>query len=202
MTEQNISQSTKMALELGPVLLFFAGYTLVKDRTFLVFGVEYSGFIAATAAFIPLLLASSAILWRLTGKLSRMQLLTAVLVVVLGGMGIWFNDERFFKMKPTIVYAVFAVVLGAGLVRGRSLLQYVMDEAIPLNREGWMTLTRRTALLFAGLALANELIWRTMSTDAWVTFKTFVATGAIILFFGFNVFFLARAEMHEPTAEE
>ena len=190
-----------MTLELGPVLLFFVAYTILKDETFTIFGVEYSGFVAVTAAFIPLLLAAMGILWRLSGKLSRMQVVTAVIVVVFGGMSVWFNDERFFKMKPTVLYALFAVILGAALLRGKSALQYVMDEAIPLNNEGWMKLTRRTAALFAALALVNEIVWRTMSTDAWVNFKTFGVTLAVFLFFGINVVRLSAshsAEQHGP----
>ena len=103
-----------------------------------------------------------------------MQLVTALLVVVFGGLGIWFNDERFFKMKPTILYLAFSVILYAGLMRKKSFLAVVMDEVMPLKYEGWMILTRRLALFFFLLALSNELVWRFMSTDTWVSFKTFV----------------------------
>ena len=106
MATKKINPTTKFILELGPIILYFAGYSLIKDRTFLVGGVEYSGFIAVTACFIPVLLIFSGILWKLTGKLSRMQAVTAILVVVFGGLSIWFNDERFFKVKPTIIYLI------------------------------------------------------------------------------------------------
>ena len=177
-----ISGGLKLGLELGPVLLFFIGYSKIKDTTFTIFGTDYQGFIVATALFIPVLLLATGFLWWRTGKLSKMQLLTAVLVVVLGGMGIWFNDERFFKMKPTALYLVFAGVLGFGLMRGHSYLQFVMEEAMPLKPEGWMIFTRRMALFFAGLAVTNEIVWRTMSTESWVTFKTFVLTGIMFAF--------------------
>jgi intracellular septation protein len=180
---KKISTGLKLSLELGPIILFFIGYGRIKDRTFDIFGTSYEGFIIATAIFIPVILIATGILWKLTGHLSRMQVMTAVLVVVFGGMGIYFNDDRFFKMKPTILYVIFAATLGWGLLRGQSYLQYVMDEAMPLEREGWMIFTRRMALLFAGLAIANEVIWRTMSTDAWVNFKTFGLTGLMFLFF-------------------
>ncbi|NOX72388.1 MAG: septation protein IspZ [Alphaproteobacteria bacterium] len=184
MSEQKkISTGLKLSLELGPIILFFIGYGRIKDRTFDIFGTSYEGFIIATAIFIPLILIATGVLWKLTGHLSRMQVMTAVLVVVFGGMGIYFNDDRFFKMKPTILYVIFAATLGWGLLRGQSYLQYVMDEAMPLEREGWMIFTRRMAYLFAGLAIANEAIWRTMSTDAWVNFKTFGLTGLMFLFF-------------------
>ena len=183
MTEKKpISTGLKLALELGPVILFFFGYSKIKDKTFTILGTDYQGFIIATTVFIPVTLLATGFLWWRTGKLSKMQLMTAVLVVVFGGLGIWFNDERFFKMKPTILYALFAAILGFGLLRGESYLQYVMDGAMPLKREGLMIFTCRMALFFAGLAIANEVVWRTMSTDSWVTLKTFVLTGLLFVF--------------------
>lgn len=178
-----ISPGLKLALELGPIAAFFAGYVALKDRVFTLGGTEYGGFIVVTAAFIPVMLLTTGILWRLTGRLSRMQVATVVLVVVFGGLSVWLNDERFFKMKPTVIYLLFAVVLGLGLLRGQSWLRLVMEEALPLTAEGWMILTRRLALFFAGLALANEAVWRTMSTEAWVNFKTFGLTFALFAFF-------------------
>lgn len=183
MAEKTIHPGLKMALELGPILAFFAGYLLVRDRTFTVGGTAYDGFILVTAAFIPLMVLTTGIMWRLTGKLSKMQLATVVLVVVFGGLSVWLNDDRFFKMKPTIIYLLFAGILGFGLLRGQSYLRLVMDEALPMQHEGWMILTRRLTLFFAGLALANEAVWRLMSTDAWVNFKTFGLTAALFVFF-------------------
>jgi intracellular septation protein len=111
-----------------------------------------------------------------------MQIVTLVLVTVFGGLTILLNDERFFKMKPTMIYALFAGILGFGLLRGQSYLRVVMGEMMPMDHEGWMKLTLRIALLFVGLAVANELIWRNLSTDTWVKFKTF---GLPIIMFGF-----------------
>ena len=173
MRERQISPVMKQVLELGPPLLFFAAYLYMRDETYLIGGREYSGFIVAAAAFVPLLLASMAILWRLTGRLSRMQVFTVVMVVVFGGLTVWFNDERFFKMKTTLVYGLFAVILGIGLLQGRSYLAWVMAEFLPMTQEGWMKLTRRLTLFFAALAIGNEIVWRTMSTDAWVKIETF-----------------------------
>jgi intracellular septation protein len=119
----------------------------------------------------------------MTGKLSVMQVITLVLVVVFGGLSVWLNDERFFKMKPTIIYALFAAILGFGLMRGRSYLALALDGAMPLKDEGWRILTRRLALFFAGLAVANEAIWRMMSDSTWVNFKTFGLPAALFLFF-------------------
>ncbi len=183
MAERKVNPLVKLALEIGPVAIFFFGYIKLKDQTYTIAGVQYDGFILATALFIPLILISTGLLWALTGKLSKMQLVTAVLVVVFGGLSVWLNDDRFFKMKPTMIYLLFAGVLGFGLLRGRSYLQDLMDEMMPLREEGWMIVTRRLTLFFAGLAILNEVIWRTMSTDAWVNFKTFGLSLAVFAFF-------------------
>lgn len=183
MAERKVGAGVKLALELGPVLAFFAGYLALRDRSFTFGGTTYDGFIVVTAAFVPLMVACTLLLWRLSGRLSRMQLATVVLVVVFGGLSVWLNDERFFKMKPTIVYLLFAGVLGLGLLRGQSWLRLVMDEVLPLTEAGWMILTRRLAAFFAALAVANEAVWRLMSTDAWVNFKTFGLTLAMFAFF-------------------
>jgi intracellular septation protein len=181
--KRKVNPWLKLALDIGPVIAFFAGYMALREKSFALGGTEYSGFILVTAAFVPLFAASIFALWRLTGHVSKMQLVTLVLVVVFGGLTVWLNDERFFKMKPTLIYALFAAVLGFGLMRGESYLQLVMDEVLPMTREGWMILTRRVTGFFAALAAANEIVWRTMSTDAWVNFKTFGLTIATFAFF-------------------
>ena len=109
--------------------------------------------------------------------------MTAVLIIVFGGMSIWFNDPRFFKMKPTILYVFFGGMLGIGLLRGRSYLQYLMDGLMPLDDAGWMILTRRLMLFFFGLAALNEAIWRTQTEETWVYFKTFGLMAAMFVFF-------------------
>jgi len=183
MTERKINPMLKTGLELGPILGFFAAYLWLKDRIFTIGGTEYDGFIVVTAGFVPVFLLAMGLLWWLTGHLSKMQVVTAVLIVVFGGLSVWFNDPKFFKMKPTIIYLLFACVLGAGLLRGQSWLQYVMDGVMPLTDQGWIILTRRLAAFFFGLALLNELVWRLMSEESWVYFKTFGLTAAIFLFF-------------------
>lgn len=183
MAEKKINPILKAALELGPVVLFFVMFGRLKDQTFTVAGTDYSGFIVTTAAFVVLICVTTGILWALTGHLSRMQVMTLVLVVLMGGLSVWLNDERFIKMKPTLLYLIFAAVLGFGLMRGQSYLSAVLDQALPLQHEGWMILTKRLALFFAGLALANELVWRLMSDAAWVNFKTFGLTLAMFAFF-------------------
>jgi intracellular septation protein len=192
MQEKRINPALKQVLELGPPLLFFVAYLWVRDETFTIGGTDYGGFIVAAAAFVPVLLASIAVLWVLTGRISRMQVFTAVLVVVFGGLTVWFNDERFFKMKTTIVYGVFAVILGIGLLQGRSYLAWVMSEFLPMQHEGWMILTRRLTACFAGLAVANEVVWRTMSTDAWVKIETFGFPIVLFLFLWAQIYALQK----------
>ena len=182
-TPKPISTGLKMALELGPVLIFFLAYLRVREDVFTIGGREYTGFIVVTASFIPLLLASIAVLWKLTGKISRMQVLTAFMVIFFGGLTVIFNDETFFKMKTTFVYAFFAITLGIGLLRGTSFLAYVMEDMMPLTDDGFMILTKRLTAMFAAMAIANELIWRTMSTDTWVKLETFAFPVALFAFF-------------------
>jgi intracellular septation protein len=198
MEKNKIHPLLKMALELGPIIIFFIGYSKIKDQVFLISGREYEGFIVATALFIPLILTTTVILWALTGKLSKMQLMTALLVVIFGGLGIWFNDERFFKMKPTILYLAFSIILFVGLLRGKSFLAIIMAEVMPLKQEGWMILTRRLALFFFILAVSNELVWRLMSTDTWVSFKTFVLPLVLFAFFISQSSMLSRFSIVKP----
>jgi intracellular septation protein len=183
MTEKKINPIVKLALELGPIILFFIAYTKMKENTYTIMDRDYGGFIVVTAIFIPVLLIATGVLWALTGKLSKMQLMTAILVVVFGGLSVWFNDERFFKMKPTMIYLFFGGSLGFGLMRGQSYLKTMMEGAMPLTDQGWMVLTKRICFFFLTLAVVNEVVWRTMSTDAWVNFKTFGLTAAVFVFF-------------------
>lgn len=172
----------KSALELGPVLLFLLGYSMLRERSFAVGGRDYEGFIVVTGLFIPVLVASNYALYRLLGRVSRIQIFTLIMVVVFGALTVWLNDERFFKMKSTIVFGLMAGLLFAGLARGRSGLEYVLDGVIALRHEGWMILTRRMAWFLTGLAALNEVIWRTQSTDVYVLFDTFGQMAAIFVF--------------------
>jgi intracellular septation protein len=186
MEKPQVNPMVKTALEFGPILGFFVAYLWLKDEVFTIGGTDYAGFIVVTAGFIPVFLIAMGGLWRLTGHLSRMQLVTAVLIVVFGGLSVWLNDERFFKIKPTLIYLLFGGALAIGLMRGQSWLRLVMEGLIPLEEAGWMILTRRVMGLFFGLAVLNEVIWRSMSTETWVYFKTFGLTAAIFLFFMFQ----------------
>ena len=183
MSEDQLPKWVKPLLEFGPIIAFFIAYTRMKDHTYSIGGIDYQGFIVVTLFFIPLLLFSTGVLWALTKKISPMQIITAILVTVFGGLTVWFNDERFIKMKPSIIYLLFAGILGFGLLRGQSYLRMIMQDMIPLKKEGWMVLTRRFAFFFFSLALLNEIIWRFFSTEMWVYFKTFGLTIALFAFF-------------------
>ncbi|OWU72608.1 inner membrane-spanning protein YciB [Marinibacterium profundimaris] len=180
--ERPINPIVKQVLELGPTIAFFLIYLRLKEQVYVWGGTEYSGFIVATLIFVPILLICMAILWKLTGHLSRLQIFTAVIVIFFGGLTAYFNDERFFKMKTTIVYGVFATLLGIGLLQGKSYLAYILNDMMPMKEEGWMILTRRLFVMFILLGVGNEFVWRTMSTDAWVKIETF---GFPLLLFGF-----------------
>ncbi|MDF3608418.1 septation protein IspZ [Paracoccus sp. DMF-8] len=195
MTEdRKLAPWVKPVLELGPALLFFAIFLLLRNRTVMLGGTEYQGFVIATMVFVPAQVVATAILWKLTGKLSAMQVMTLVLVVLFGGLTAWLNDPRFLEMKPTILYLFFAAILGASLALRRNWLQMVLSDTIPMQPEGWRILTLRLVILFLCMAALNEIVRHTMSQTAWVYFKTF---GLVIIMMGF---FLGNAKLFERYA--
>jgi intracellular septation protein len=202
MAEKQINPILKQVLELGPTLAFFLIYIKIKDETYLFGGTEYTGFIVAALVFIPILLVSMAILWHQTGKLSRMQVFTAFMVIFFGGLTAYFNDERFFKMKTTIVYGFMAGILGVGLLRGQSYLQYVMEEFLPMEQEGWMIFTKRVTGIFIVLAVANEIIWRTQSTDLWVKLETFAFPVVLFVFLWVQIIGLQKYLIEDPESTQ
>jgi intracellular septation protein len=159
----------KLALELGPLGLFFianayAGrFGFGEDRRIYV----------ATALFIGATLVALAVHYALLRKLPIMPLVSGVVVVVFGGLTLALQDETFIKLKPTIVNTLFGLILLGGLWFRKPLLRIVLDSMFELTDEGWRKLTLRWALFFFVLAILNEVVWRTQSTDAWVTFKVF-----------------------------
>lgn len=202
MTEKTINPVLKQVLELGPTVAFFVLYLRIKNDVFTFGGTEYTGFIVATVAFVPVLIVAMGILWALTGKLNRIQVFTALMVIFFGALTAWFNDERFFKMKTSIVNGLFAVILGIGLLRGKSLLKYVMEDMLPMQDEGWMILTKRLALGFAALAIINEIVWRTMSTEAWVKIETFGFPLALFLYLWLQIVTLQKYVIEPDTAKD
>ena len=201
MDTKPINPILKQVLELGPTIVFFLIYLRIKDETYTIAGIEYSGFIVATLIFVPVLLIAMGILWALTKSLSRMQLFTAFMVIFFGGLTAYFNDERFFKMKTSIVYGCFAVILGIGLLRGKSYLEWVMGDFLPMQDAGWMILTKRITVMFIALAIANELIWRTQSTELWVKLETFAFPAVLFVFLWVQIIGLQRF-LIEPETQE
>jgi len=122
-----------------------------------------------------------------------------IMVVVFGGLTVWFNDERFFKMKTTIVYAFFAGVLGIGLLLGQSWLKSLMGEMLPMKQEGWMIITRRIAIAFGVMAVANEIVWRTQSDQFWVTFETFALPAFLFVTFMSQAKVIERYSLSETS---
>ena len=184
MTEprQQPSILLRQALEYGPLVVFLAVYLWMRDATVTIGATEYAGFVVAIVAFVPLQILSVIALRVMTGRVSRMQLVTLILVIVLGLGTVLFNDERVFKMKSTFIFGLFGVLLFIGLWRGKSWLAFVLDQALPLSHEGWMILTRRMAWFFLVFAGMNEVIWRNFSTDIYVMWDTFGQMGVM---FGF-----------------
>ena len=183
MSDNTLPKWVKPLLEFGPMVAFFFAYMRMKETVYTIGSNDYQGFIVVTALFVPLLLVCTGILWKLTGKISPMQIMTVILVTAFGGMTVWLNDDRFIKMKPTLIYLIFGGLLSIGLLRGQSYLRVVMQEALPMQDVGWMILTRRVTAFFFGLAVLNEVIWRGFSTEIWVYFKTFGLTAALFAFF-------------------
>lgn len=197
MSDDTLPKWVKPLLEFGPVIAFFVAYMRMKETVYTIAESDYQGFIVVTALFVPLLLICTAVLWKLTGKISPMQIMTVVLVTIFGGLTVWLNDDRFIKMKPTLIYMIFGGILGVGLLRGQSYLRVVMQEALPMQDAGWMILTRRATGFFFGLAVLNEVIWRSFSTDTWVYFKTFGLTVALFAFFMMQGTLLAKYAAHK-----
>ncbi len=159
----------KLALELGPLVLFFFA-NAYSDR----FGfAESQRIFAATGLFIVATLISLGIHYALVKKLPIMPMVSGVVVVVFGGLTLILQDELFIKLKPTIVNSLFGFALLAGLAFNKPLLAIVLDSMFELTEEGWRKLTFRWALFFFVLAALNEVVWRTQTTDFWVSFKVF-----------------------------
>ena len=159
----------KPLLDFGPLLAFF----LVNVKW---------GLLTATAVLIPLSMVALVLSWKLEGRVSRVALFGTLAVMVFGGLTLAMRDETFIKVKLTVLNALFGLVLGAGLLRGKSLLKALLGSSLRLTDEGWRLLTLRFTLFFFFLAGLNEVLRRTLTTDAWVSFKVFGVLGATLVF--------------------
>jgi len=187
----------KLALELGPLVLFFLA-NAYGDR----FG--YGGerrIFAATGLFVAATIVSLAVHFVLVRRLPIMPLVSGVVVLIFGGLTLYLQDELFIKLKPTIVNALFGCVLLAGLYWRKPLLAIVLDSMFELTEEGWRKLTLRWALFFFVLAGLNEIVWRTQTTDFWVNFKVFGIMPLTIAFALAQTPLLMRHEVKREPAE-
>lgn len=184
--KKNSSVTTSL-LEIGPVIIFFLVFIWRNGETVVIGGQEYSSLIQATAIFVPLMILSTGLGWWINGHLSKIQVLTLVLVIVFGAMTVFLNDERFFKMKPTLIYVLFGAALSFGLMRGQNYIEALMGDKLVMQSEGWAIIAKRLTAFFFALAVLNELVWRTQSSETWVYFKTFGLSGAVMLFMLFQV---------------
>jgi intracellular septation protein len=168
MTDANrLPPLLKLVLELGPLALFFFA-NAYSDR----FGfMDDQRIYAATGLFIVATVVALAISYALIGKLPIMPMVSGVVVLVFGGLTLALQNDVFIKLKPTIVNTLFGVILLGGLYFRKNLLQVVLDSVFELTEEGWRKLTFRWALFFFALAILNEIVWRTQTTDFWVSFK-------------------------------
>jgi intracellular septation protein len=169
----------KLVLDIGPLILFFAA-----NATF--------GIYAATGTFLIAVLIALVVSYVLTKHVAVMPLVTAVIVLVFGGLTLVLHDDLFIKVKPTIIYVLFGGTLLGGLAFNKPLLGIVFDSVFHLREEGWRKLTWRWALFFFVLAILNELVWRTQTTDFWVSFKLFGVVPLTFLFAALQVPLLTK----------
>lgn len=187
-----MSPFLKIVLEIGPLAAFFITFNRLDTLS------EIDALIWATIAFIVAMLISVTITYAMTRKLSRMVVVTSAIVLATGGLTILLQDDVFIKMKPTLVNAFFAATLAFGLFQGRSYLKYLMGELLPLTEAGWMKLTRNWVIFFVAMAVLNELVWRTQSTETWVDVKTFVYLPLTLVFTISQAPLIAKHTPDEP----
>ncbi|MEG3179779.1 septation protein A [Sphingomonas sp. LT1P40] len=180
------SPGLRMLIDFGPLAIFFLVNTFAP-------GPQLARVVMATAAFmVAIFIAMGLSLWK-TKHISPMLWISGVLVLVFGGLTLWFRDETFIKVKPTIVYAMFSVVLAYGVIAKKPLLQMLLESAYPgLTARGWRLLTINWAVFFAAMAILNEIVWRTQSWDFWVGFKLWGVVPLTLLFAAGNIPMLLR----------
>ena len=183
---RQINPLLKLALDLGPLIIFF-----IANSRFDIF--------VATGTFMVAITIAIAIGFSIERKVSPMPLVTLVLVLIFGGLTLWLENEIFIKMKPTVLYLMFAAVLWGGLIAGRIFLKYLLAQSLHLPDAAWRTLTHRWVIFFFSLALLNEFVWRTYSTDIWVAFKVWGVLPLTFLFVLTQTPFIARHQVEESA---
>mgnify|MGYP001181565223 CR=1 FL=1 len=150
----------KFLVDIGPLAIFFIFYIRSDLQS----------------AILPFMIATviAVIFWYIVEKkIPIMPTVGAAIILIFGGLSLYFNNDIFFKMKPTIINLLFAGILFVGTLMNKLLLKFLLGEALKLQDEGWHILTKRWIGFFIALAILNEIIWRTYSTDIWVNFKVF-----------------------------
>jgi intracellular septation protein len=202
--EEKQNPGLKMALELGPLLVFFFGnlrgeWLVGKFPALSAIG---GPLLIATALFMVATVISLVISKIVFKHLPVMPFVSGVVVMVFGGLSIWLQDDTFIKMKPTIVNTLFGVVLLGGLFFGKSLLGYVFNAAFQLDEEGWRKLTLRWGIFFFFLAILNEVVWRNFSADFWVNFKVWGTMPITIAFTLAQMPLIMRHTVQDAAAAE
>ena len=204
-----LNPTLKLLLDLGPLVLFFLANS--RPALFLplvspilpadIAAGERTGIFVATAVFMVAIVIAFVVSYVLTRHLPVMPLVTAIIVLVFGSLTLVLHDELFIKLKPTIIYLLFGAVLLGGLAFGKPLLGVVFDSVFHLTDEGWRKLTLRWALFFFALALLNEIVWRTQTTDVWVSFKVFGVVPLTFLFGALQYPLLTKYAAPEKVSE-
>jgi len=205
-----LNPTLKLVLDIGPLLLFFIANSrpaifLPLLRPILPEGIvtgERAGIFVATAVFMAAVVIALVVSYALTRQLPIMPLITALIVLVFGSLTLVLHDELFIKLKPTIIYLLFAGVLLGGLAFGKPLLGLVFDSVFHLSEEGWRKLTLRWAIFFVALAILNEIVWRTQTTDVWVSFKVFGVLPLTFLFAVLQFPLMSKYAVPQPKEQE
>lgn len=204
-THSTKHQITKLALELGPLVIFFLvnarGEAILTQFPALTQWFSQP-IIFATGVFMVAMVISLVLSLIILKRIAVMPLVTGVVVLVFGGLTLYFQDSTFIKMKPTIVNILFASVLLGGLPFGQTLLKYVFGDVYRLQEKGWWILTWRWGAFFVLLAVLNEIVWRTQSDDFWVAFKVWGIMPITVVFSMLQLPVLNRyAPAEEPEAD-
>ena len=186
---KTLNPIVKLLLELGPLALFFAVYSRL-------------GIFAATGVLMAGVVVTLGVSYAMLKRIPVMPLVTAVIVVIFGSLTLFFHDATLIKIKPTALYLLFAAALFAGLALKRPILKILFDGALHVTEEGWRILTWRWAFFFIALAVLNEIVWRTQTTDMWVKFKTFGFLPLTLLFALAQAPLIMRTETKEEEVKD
>jgi len=193
---QPLAPGLRMLIDFGPLAIFFLVNSYAP-------GMQIQRIIAATAAFMVAMVAAMLLSWWKAKHISPMLWITAALVLPFGALTIYYHDQSFIQMKPTIVYAMFAVILGYGLIAKKPLLQLLLEQAYPgLSAKGWRLLTINWTGFFAAMAVLNEVMRHALNWDQWVTFKTWAVIPLTLVFAMLNIPMLLKHGLQLEKPED